>query len=312
LVVFYAPLRGVLRFSGTLWGLAMPQKCRSRAELQGSALHWHAFCKVQDKFFTGLCSFHFQQVTTGFLGVVPMKLSKLSSALLAGGLLFSAASAQAADEAAGAFTTTGSVLMTTDYFYRGITQSDSAALQGNLMVSHESGLYLNVWGSSVSALVPASGLELDPSIGFAGKAGDVSYDVGVLYYGYPNSSATEAAVPAGQSDFAEVYGSVAFSGAKFGLAYAPDFFGETGKSLYLNASYGMEVGGGFAVSAYVGYSLLDDEYYGDNMLLGTDKYLDYKVAVTKGVLGLTTELAVIGTDLDDDDADAVFSVSKAF
>lgn len=239
-----------------------------------------------------------------------MKLSKLSSALLAGGLLMTAVSAQA-DEAAGPVTTSGSVLMTTDYFYRGITQSDSAALQGNIMVSHESGLYLNVWGSSVSALVPASGLELDPSIGFAGKAGDVSYDVGVLYYGYPNSSATEAGIGAGKSDFTEVYGSVGFAGAKFGLAYAPDFFGETGKSLYLNASYGTEVAG-FGLSAYVGYSLLDDEYYGDTLLLGTDKYLDYKVAVSKGVLGLTTELAVVGTDLDDDDADVVFSVSKAF
>ncbi|MGH8494229.1 MAG: TorF family putative porin [Moraxellaceae bacterium] len=229
-----------------------------------------------------------------------MKLSKLSSALLAGGLLMSAVSAQAADEAAGPVTTTGYVAMTTDYLYRGITQSDSAALQGNILVSHESGVYFNVWGSSIAF---DSGLELDPSIGFTGTAGDVTYDVGVLYYGYPNSSAITAPV---KDDFTEVYGSVAFAGAKFGLAYAPDFYAETGKSIYLNASYGMEVGAGFTASAYLGYSLLDDEYYTE------DKYMDYKVAVSRGFIGLTGELAYIGTDLDDSDASVVFTVTKAF
>lgn len=234
-----------------------------------------------------------------------MKLSKLSSALLAGGLLSLAVSAQA-DEAAGPVTTTGYVSMTTDYLYRGITQTDSAALQGNILVSHESGLYLNVWGSSIAF---DSGLELDPSIGFTGKAGDVTYDVGVLYYGYPNSSAITAPV---KDDFTEVYGSVAFAGAKFGLAYAPDFYAETGKSIYLNASYGLEVGAGFTASAYLGYSLLDDEYYGENLALGTDSYLDYKVAVSKSLIGLTGELAYIGTDLDDSDDSVVFTVTKAF
>lgn len=235
-----------------------------------------------------------------------MKLSKLSSALLAGGLLMTAVSAQA-DEAAGPITTSGSVAMTTDYFYRGLTQSDSAALQGNIMLSHESGAYFNVWGSSISF---ASGLELDPAIGFAGKAGDVGYDVGVLYYGYPNSTAEAGGV---KEDFAEVYGSVSFSGAKLGLAYAPDFYAETGKMIYLNASYGTEVAG-FGLSAYVGYSLADEDEF------GVKDYMDYKVAVSKGVLGVTAELAVIGNTLDEDEAlggyaesgAAVFTVSKAF
>ncbi len=241
-----------------------------------------------------------------------MKLSKLSSALLAGGLLFSAVSAQA-EEAAGAFTTSGSVAMTTDYFYRGVTQSDSAALQGNIMVSHESGAYFNVWGSSVSSAgtpaIPAAGLELDPSIGFTGKAGDVTYDVGVLYYGYPNSSALDTDGP----DFVEAYGSVAFAGAKFGVAYAPDFFSESGKMIYLSAGYGTEVAG-FGLSAYLGYSLADEDEF------GVKDYMDYKVGVSKSVLGLTAELAYIGNTLDEEEAlgayaesgEAVFTITKAF
>lgn len=236
-----------------------------------------------------------------------MKLSKLSSALLAGGLLMTAVSAQA-DEASGPFTTSGSVAMTTDYFYRGVTQTDSPALQGNIMLSHESGAYFNVWGSNVNF---AGNLELDPSIGFTGKAGDVTYDVGVLYYGYPNSTAIDGGVNA---DFVELYGSVAFAGAKFGVAYSPDFTYETDSNIYLNASYGLEVGAGFTVSAYVGYSMGDA-----TETLFVDDYLDYKVAVSKSVLDLTAELAVIGSTLDEDDVGdlaesgaVVFTVSKAF
>lgn len=242
-----------------------------------------------------------------------MKLTKLSSALLAGGLLMAAVSAQAADEAAGPFTTSGGVAMTTDYFYRGVTQSDGPAIQGNLMLSHESGAYFNVWGSSINF---AGNLELDPSIGFAGKAGDVGYDVGVLYYGYPNSTAADGG---GKADFVELYGSVTYAGAKLGVAYAPDFTYESGSMIYINASYGLEIGAGFTASAYVGYSLGEDGADGFEGLIGEDSYLDYKVAVSKSVLGVTAELAYIGNSLDEDTSGvaaesgaAVFTLSKAF
>lgn len=227
-----------------------------------------------------------------------MKLTKLSAAVLAAGMMMSAAAQ--AEEASGPFSVSGNVAMTTDYFYRGITQSDSsAALQGTISISHESGFYLTVWGSSIDF---ASGLELDPAIGYAGEAGGVAYDVGILHYGYPGSTAEDAGA---KYDFTEVYGSVAFGGAKFGVAYSPEFFGETGDSIYLNASYGMEVGG-FGLSAAVGYNILDDEFYAE------DTYVDYKLAVSKEVIGLGLELAFIGTDLDDNDEGVVFTVSKSF
>lgn len=238
-----------------------------------------------------------------------MKMSKITAAVLAAGLLSGAVSANAADSA---FTTAGSVAMTSDYLYRGISQTSGApALQGSLSVSHESGLYATVWGSSIAF---ASGLELDPSIGFAGKAGDVGYDVGVLYYGYPHSTAAEAG--GGQYDFVEFYGSVSFSGAKLGLAYADDFFGETGESIYAFADYGTEVAG-FGVSAHVGLNLLDDDYYGSGLALDEDSYIDYKVGVSKAVQGVTLELAYMGSDLDDaivPDGEGTFvlTASKSF
>lgn len=235
-----------------------------------------------------------------------MKLSKLSTALLAGSLLTMGMTAKA-EEASGPFTTSGDVTMTTDYFYRGVTQSDGPALQGTLSISHESGMYFTLWGSSINF---ANNLELDPSIGFSGTSGDIGYDVGVLYYGYPNSTAPDGGTKA---DFVEFYGSVSYAGASLGLAYAPDFTYESGKNYYVNASYGTEIAG-IGLSAAVGYNFGD----GTETLFG-DKYMDYKVAVSKSFLDVTAELAVIGNDLEESvvgpitaqSSAVVFSLSKS-
>lgn len=240
-----------------------------------------------------------------------MKMTKLSTAILAGGLLMAAVSASA-EEAKSAFTTSGSLAMTTDYLYRGISQTSGApAIQGAFTLSHESGLYATVWGSSINF---ASGLEFDPAIGFAGKVGEVGYDVGVLQYGYPHSTAYEAGGP--ELDFLEYYASVSFSGAKLGVAYAPDFYAETGESIYVFADYGTEVSG-FGLVAHVGLNLLDDQYYGSGLSLDEDSYLDYKLGVNKAFQGVTLELAYMGSDLDDaivsdGEGTVVATVSKAF
>lgn len=242
-----------------------------------------------------------------------MKMTNLSAALLASGLLVAGASASAA-EAASPVTVTGSVAFTTDYLYRGISQTSGApALQGSMTVAHESGLYATVWGSSISF---ASGLELDPSIGFAGKAGDVGYDIGVLRYGYPHSSQNEAANGSGEYDFTEFYASVSYAGAKLGVAYANDFFGETGKSTYVYADYGTDLSG-VGLVAHVGLNLLDDQYYGSGLLLDEDSYIDYKLGVNKAFQGVTVEVAYMGSDLDEDivpdgEGTVVATVSKAF
>lgn len=215
-----------------------------------------------------------------------MKLSSLATALLASSMLLSSASVMAE-----AFTVSGNTTFTSDYLYRGVSQSsNTAAVQGTLSVSHESGLYLTVWGSSIGF---ANGLELDPSIGFTGKAGELTYDVGVLQYGYPGASS--ANLP-----FTEVYGSVSMSGAKVGLAFSNDFFGETGKSIYLSASYGTEIAG-VGLAGSVGFNK-----FSDSAMDAFDGYIDYKLAASKAVAGLTVEGAYIGSDLDETDC-AAFS-----
>lgn len=210
-----------------------------------------------------------------------------------------------ADEQKAPFTTSGSVAFTSNYLYRGVTQSDGPAVQGSMRVAHESGAYLNVWGSSVGF---ANSLELDPSIGYTTTVGEVTYDVGALYYGYPNSTAANGGV---REDFLEFYGSVSMAGATLGAAYSADFYNKTGKAFYLSAAYAKEVAG-VGLAASVGYSRLEDGAAGLSWVAPEDSFLDYKVAVSKEVLGLGAELAYIGTNLNGVDKEVVFTVSKSF
>ena len=218
-----------------------------------------------------------------------MKLSKLSHAVIAASLMTVGAMAHAE------ITTSGSVALTSDYKFRGITQtSNSAAIQGSLTASHDSGAYATVWGSSVDGLT--GGSEMDFMFGYAGESGDISYDVGVMRYAYPGANSGNAG--GAEPDYNEVYGSVAAYGAKLGVAYSDDYFAETGKFSYVYASYGTEVKG-FGLAASVGYNKLYDS---GQFFAGTDDdYIDYKVAVSKEIEGIGLEVAYIGTDFSESD-----------
>lgn len=96
----------------------------------------------------------------------------------------------------------GSVVVVSDYLFRGVTQtSEKPALQGGVTWTHDSGFYAGGWGSSISWLSDAdpdvsSQVELDMFAGYTGKFGqsEFGYDVGLNYYGYPGD------YPAGFND----------------------------------------------------------------------------------------------------------------
>ena len=159
-----------------------------------------------------------------------MKLSKLSYAVVVASLM-------AAGVAQAEVKSSGSVAVTSDYKFRGISQTKTnAALQGSLTLSHDRCVYFTAWGSSVD-LDLVGGSEVDTLLGYAGTAGDVSYDVGVMRYNYPGANDSNAAAT---PDFNEVYASVAYKGAKLGVAYSDDYYLESGKFSYIYGSYATE------------------------------------------------------------------------
>lgn len=218
-----------------------------------------------------------------------MKLSKLSYAVVVASLM-------AAGAAQAAVATTGSVAFTTDYKFRGISQSNTnAAVQGSMTMAHDSGVYFTAWGSSIANA--NGGMELDTLLGYAGTSGDIGYDVGVMRYNYPGNDGS-----AGKLSYNEVYGAVSAKGAKLGVAYSDDYYAESGKFLYVYGSYATEVYKGFGVTASVGLNQFDDaaglQKAGiPNSGSNEDSYLDYKIGVTKSVEGIGFELAYIGSDV---------------
>ena len=201
--------------------------------------------------------------------------------------------------------TTGSVTVTSDYIFRGTSQTNQEpALQGGVEYAAESGAYIGTWGSNVSWLsdlsTPAapisSSLELDVYGGYRGKFNDtVSYDVGALYYWYPGD------FPSGfnSADTLEVYAGITVAasekitlGAKYSVA-ATDLFGYTDSSGsgYLDLSANVVVAEGWTLGAHAGKQWIDGN--------GAFEYADWKLGITKAFSnGFSVGLAYTGTDAD--------------
>jgi len=79
------------------------------------------------------------------------------------------------------------VAMTSNYVWRGMTQSqNSPAIQGGFDVSY-SNFYAGVWGSNIDFGGNAS-MEMDFYTGYANEIAGVSYDVNYCQYTYPSDT----------------------------------------------------------------------------------------------------------------------------
>ena len=128
-----------------------------------------------------------------------------------------AAQAQSAD----AVTVNGSAAVTSDYRFRGVSQSNrEMEVQGGVSAPHESGFYVGAWASSLSGWGTFGGanMELDVVGGFRASLSDnATLDLGLTWYMYPGG--------ADKTDFAEPYakltGTTGAATLTAGAAYAP-------------------------------------------------------------------------------------------
>ena len=191
--------------------------------------------------------------------------------------------ALADEEETKAVTINGSATILTDYRFRGISQTDkNFAVQGSITATHKSGIYATVWGSSIDDYVAAGGdQEIDLSLGFKKAFGSTTVDVGALYYYYPGA---ENLIPGYNSDFLEVYGSVAqgigpvtaklafnYAPKQSALAYLPS--GAKEDNLYGNLSISGSFSG-VGLSAGIGRS------FTRSFLTGGVKYTDWSVGAS--------------------------------
>lgn len=210
--------------------------------------------------------------------------------------------AVAADNANGAVYSffanpSGSVAVTNDYVFRGITQNDEhPALQGSLSFGQSTGPYLGLWGSNVDFNDGGQAtLELDLSVGYKWSWGPVSFDTGAIYYAYPGANDSldynywESKVAASAP-----VGPVTVTGSVF---VSPDYFAGSGTAVYVNGAASIPVfSTGITANAAIGRQSIDDE-----AAFGVADYTDWTGGLSYTWEKFTFNIAYYDTNLGNAD-----------
>lgn len=224
----------------------------------------------------------------------------IAATLLAGAALPAVPALAQDAEAPKEFTATGSAAVTTDYRFRGVSQSaGDIAIQGGITVSHASGFYVGTWGSSIDLGSTYGHTELDLFGGWTGEVTPgLTFDGGLLYYAYPNGHV-------GHAEFFEPYaslsGQVGPAKLKVGATYAwdqkslPNFAGtKKDDNLYLYSNVDIGVPNTpLTVSGHLGYTdgVLAPCYYCNADKTG----LDWSIGASATLFGpLSLSVSYIG------------------
>jgi uncharacterized protein (TIGR02001 family) len=200
------------------------------------------------------------------------------------------------------------VTATNDYDFRGITQTDEdPALQASIDFATEGGWYVGAWASNVDFPGYNGSIELDGYTGFTGKLGETSsWDAGVIYYSYPNSSktSTESKI----AGFPEIYGSMTFGMFKGKVSYSNDFGGSDEDAFNIDGGVNVPLPANFSFVAHVGYSAGD----GVKAAAGAE-YLDYSAGAGLTLGNFALVLKYVDTDRPHtDDGRVIFTVATTF
>ncbi|MCV2421082.1 TorF family putative porin [Paucibacter sp. DJ2R-2] len=197
-----------------------------------------------------------------------------------------------AEEAASPLSFNASV--TTDYRYRGISQSRvKPALQGGADYAAANGFYIGTWASTIKWIKDApynggASLELDVYAGYKTEiAAGLTLDVGVLGYIYPSNDLNPSA------NTTEVYGALSYGvfTAKYSHS-TTNLFGtaDSKGSGYLDLSATLDLGDGVTLVPHLGRQNVKHN--------SAASYTDYSLTLSKEYAGIAFSAAVVGTNTD--------------
>lgn len=187
---------------------------------------------------------------TGTISPAPPRCALRSlGALAIAGALSAGATAHAAD-------LTGNATLTSDYVWRGSTQTQGdPAVQAGFRLAGASGFYGSAWASNVR-FAPGTGAstEFDFSAGWAGKlSDDWALDVNVLRYQYPSTAV--------DLNWTEVDGTLTYAGNYWlSLGYSPEALGSSDRGLYAQVGAKFPIRERFRIEAAAGHYFLHDVY----------------------------------------------------
>lgn len=205
------------------------------------------------------------------------------------------ADGEESESAWGPFSAT--VAVTSDYRFRGITQSDNeAAIQGSIDFAQD-WFFAGVWASSLDFTGfgdPDTSLEVDLYAGFTGNLSEnTTGTLKAVYYAYPDE---------GDYNYWEIIGSLGHdfgkASAAIELAYSPDYFNESGDALALTGTLAVPLwselwifDGGIEASAHLGEQWFEEA--------GLIDYLFYDIGVSASAGVFTFDARYVDTDLSD-------------
>jgi uncharacterized protein (TIGR02001 family) len=187
---------------------------------------------------------------------------------------------------------TANVALTTDYVFRGVSQSDNGpAIQGGFDWSSDL-LYAGVWASNVT-----EGIEMDVYAGLTPTTGPVEWDLGAIGYFYPGADDDTQ-----EFDSAEFLLAASTSlteqvsiGAR--IYHAPDNRGDTGEATYVEVNGSYQPMDALSFSAAYGNQSVEDP---DGLAggAGEDDYNTWNLGGAYALHGFTLDLRYHDTDVD--------------
>lgn len=216
-------------------------------------------------------------------------------------------------------TFSASVAGTTDYTFRGISQtSQGAAIQGSFGWSKDFsvgkqkvGAYASAWASNLNFKDgDQADIEIDYSGGLTTTVKGLKLDAFAVGYTYPdvrsslNYDYVEAALGADYD-----FGIVDVGGQFY---WSPDFFGGIGDAYYFSGSASVPLPFKLTAAGHVGYSSFTANSATD--------YADWSLSLTRNILGFDLSIAYVDTNLSTSecgntnncDARGVFTIAKSF
>jgi uncharacterized protein (TIGR02001 family) len=230
-----------------------------------------------------------------------LRLGGLAAAAVLALGLGAAAPARAQVDLGAGLSLTGSASATTDYLFRGISQTrNRGALQGTLELSHESGVYIGAFLSTATFLATNNRQELDITIGYRFETGPVKWDTYVIGYTYPGYQAQPGQfelsyLEVGTRATIDVGNDVSLTAA---VNYSPNFFGRSGPGVYLEGGVDWKIPGiDVTLGGRLGYQFIDrNQRFG----IANGGYLWYGVTLSRDIAaGFSASVGFYGTDLSE-------------
>jgi uncharacterized protein (TIGR02001 family) len=233
---------------------------------------------------------------------VKVGFEKMKTKLLAAGLIGALSLAGttvpafADGEETAASPWSATLVLTSDYRFRGQSQSDrNPAVQGSVDFAAENGFFAGVWASNIDFNdVNDTSIEVDLYAGITTAVSEsTEATFKVVYYAYPDQDNLN-----NDYDYVEVLASLShdFGGAAVTgeIAWSPDYFAQTGSAVALTGTLEVPLAEWLSASGHLGYQSIDD-----NGAFGTPDYMFYDIGLSATWEMLTFDVRWVDTDLSE-------------